>query len=106
MSAPKKIPSPTIKLFTPKNLPSKPRGIVLKRITELAVLKIENADTIRLDDTAATIKESNPLAIGISADAVIIPRIRGKYAICAAFSSEIFAINFGTTKNIASKVIV
>ena len=100
------MPNPTIKLFTPKNLPSKPRGMVLKRITELDVLKIENADTIKLDEMAATIKESRPLTIGITADAIIIPRIRGKYAIWAAFSSDIFAINFGTTKNIASKVIV
>lgn len=31
------IPIPTMKLFTPRNLPSKPLGIALKNITEFEV---------------------------------------------------------------------
>ena len=38
VSAPPNTPMPTIELFTPRYLPSKPLGIVLKKRTEFAVL--------------------------------------------------------------------
>jgi hypothetical protein len=46
-----------IELFTPRYFPSKPCGIFLKKITELAVLKIEKAITIKEAEIIATIKE-------------------------------------------------
>jgi len=58
-----KIPIPIIKLFTPRYLPSKPRGIVLNKRIEFDVLNIENAITIILEETAATTNESNQMLL-------------------------------------------
>ena len=104
--APENIPTPTMKLLTPRYVPSNPFGIVLKRIIEFETLKIENAETIMHDEIIAIKSEYSPIVIGIKVAAVTIPRILGKYEICVACSSEILAINRGTKKNIVNKVIV
>lgn len=49
-SEPTNIPTPVTALFTPRYFPSNPCGILLKNITELDVLKIENPITIRQAD--------------------------------------------------------
>jgi len=106
VNAPENIPTPIMKLFTPRYVPSKPFGIVLKRIIEFDTLKIENAETIIHDDIIAIKSELLPIMFGIKAAAVIIPKILGMYDICVARSSVILAIKRGTKKNIVSRVIV
>lgn len=72
---------PTMKLFTPRYVPSKPLGIDLKRIIEFETLKIENAETIIHDEIIAIKSELTPIMLGINKAAMMIPRIRGKYDI-------------------------
>ena len=106
VNAPKNIPTPTMKLFTPRYLPSKPLGIALKRIIEFETLKIENAETIKLVETIAISMELIPIILGINDAAIMIPNTLGKYAICVARSSVTFEIKRGTKKNITSNTIV
>ena len=91
-----KIPIPIIKLFTPRYLPSKPRGIVLNKRIEFDVLNIENAITIILEETAATTNESKPNVIGIKNAVVSTAATLGINAIVVARSSPNFEISLGT----------
>lgn len=67
-----------MKLFTPRYVPSKPLGIDLKIIIEFETLKIENAATIKHDDTIAIKSELIPTMLGINDAAMMIPRTLGK----------------------------
>ncbi len=106
VKAPKNIPTPVMKLFTPRYVPSKPLGIDLNMIIEFETLKIENAETIKHDEIIAIKSELVPVIIGINDPAMMIPRILGKYDICIARSSVKSEIKRGTKKNIVSNTIV
>ena len=106
VKAPAKIPIPIIKLFVPRYVPSNPLGMVLNRIIEFEVLKIENATIIRHPAIVATVKDWISRVIGINKAATKIPKILGIKASLADFSSPILAVIRGTTKKTASNVIV
>lgn len=106
VKAPKNIPTPVMKLFTPRYVPSNPLGIDLKRIIEFETLKIENADTIIHDEIIAIKSELTPVILGINDAATIIPKTLGKYDIWVARSSVSIEIKRGTKKNIVSNAIV
>lgn len=97
---------PTMKLFTPRYVPSKPLGIDLNKIIEFDTLKIENAETMIHDEIIAIKSELTPIIFGINEAAMMIPKILGRYDICVACSSVILEMNRGTKKNIVSNIIV
>jgi hypothetical protein len=90
-----------IELFTPRYFPSKPCGILLKNITELAILKTENAITIKHTEITDTMKIPIPNMKGMTSPAMRTAIILGAYAINMARSSPSLVINFGATKKIA-----
>ena len=98
--APIKRPTVVIELFTPRYFPSKPCGMLLKKITELAVLKIEKAITIKEAEIIATTKDPCPIVIGINKPAISTAAILGAYDNDVERSSPIFDINRGATKKI------
>ncbi len=105
-SDPTNTPVPVIALFTPRYLPSNPGGMLLKKITELDVLKIENAITIKHEDTMAKTKPIVPAISDTETAGIITAKIRGKYAIVVDLSSPIFAITFGARKNTPNIVAI
>jgi len=103
---PTNTPVPVIALFTPRYLPSNPWGMLLKKMTELDVLRIENAMTIKHEDTMAKTKPVAPTINPTETPGMIMPKTRGKYATIVDLSSPIFAITFGAMKNIPSIVAI
>ena len=66
-----------IALFTPRYLPSNPWGMLLKKITELDVLKMENAITIRHEDMIAKAKPIVPTINDTETPGMITAKTRG-----------------------------
>lgn len=99
--APANTPIPVTELCTPRYFPSKPCGILLKKITELAVLKMENATTIKHTEIIDTTKMLVPNMTGIINPAIRTAIILGAYEIKVARSSPNLDINLGATKKIA-----
>lgn len=95
INAAMKIPIPIIKLFTPRYLPSKPRGMVLNKRIEFDALNNENAITITLEETAATTNESKPIVIGIRNTVASIGTVLGINEIVVVRSSPIFEVSLG-----------
>lgn len=106
VNAPTKTPVPTIELFTPRYLPSKPFGIVLKNKTEFAVLYMENPTTIKHIDNTVNNNELIPMNALIKNAAMSTPKILGMYDIVVARSSPTFEIIFGATKKNPTIVMV
>lgn len=104
--APANTPIPVTELFTPRYFPSKPCGILLKKITELAVLKMENATTIKHTEIIATTKIPVPSMTGMTNPAIRTAVILGAYEIKVARSSPNLDINLGATKKITIMVDV
>lgn len=99
--APANTPIPVTELCTPRYFPSKPGGILLKKITELAVLKMENATTIKHTEIIDTTKTPIPNMRGMTNPAIRTAIILGAYEIKVARSSPNLDINLGATKKIA-----
>ena len=87
-----------MELFTPRYFPSKPCGILLKKIMDVAVLKIEKAITIKEAEIIATAKEPWPIVIGINNPAITTAAILGAYDNDMERTSPIFDINRGAKK--------
>ena len=103
---PAKIPIPVIALFTPRYLPSNPCGILLKKITELEVLKIEKPTTIRHDEIIAMAGPTLPIINGIEIPGITTARTLGTNAMMVARSSPNFDIILGATKKTSNMVAV
>jgi len=99
--APANTPIPVIELLTPRYFPSNPCGILLKKITELAMLKMENATTIKHTEIIDTTKTEVPNIRGITDPAIRTAIILGAYENKMARSSPNLDINLGATKKIA-----
>ena len=97
------IPIPTIKLFTPRNLPSKPFGIALKNITEFDVENIENPITMRHEEITAAKKALSPIIIGTKAPQRTMPTILGPYENKTDLLSPIHETSLGVRKK---KIII
>lgn len=104
--APIKIPIPVIELFTPRYLPSKPYGMLLNKIKEFEVLKIEKASSIKHAESMATKNELGAIRTGITKPAIKIAIILIGKDIAVEVSSPSRAIIFGTKKNMAIMVAV
>jgi hypothetical protein len=105
-SEPRNIPIPVTALFTPRYFPSNPCGILLKNITELEVLKIENAITIRQDDAIVIGKPEVPVTKSNETTGIITAKIRGICANIVDLSSPNFDIIFGAMKKTNSIVAI
>src|SRR5574340_1233427 len=106
-SEPANMPTPVTALFTPRYFPSNPCGILLKNITELDVLKIENAITIRQADVIVTGKPNDDPAMKNNERAgIITAKILGICAKMVDRSSPNFDIIFGAIKNTSNMVII
>jgi hypothetical protein len=97
---------PVTALFTPRYFPSNPGGILLKNNTELDVLNIENAITIRHDDIIASGTPEEPVMIGIEIAGINTAKILGMCARVVDRSSPILDMTFGATKKISNMVTV
>ena len=98
-SEPANIPIPVTALFTPRYFPSNPCGILLKNITELDVLKIENAITIKQDEVIVTGKPKVPTMESKKIAGIITAKILGICARIVDRSSPNLDIIFGAMKN-------
>ena len=105
-SAPANMPTPVTALFTPRYFPSTPCGILLKNITELEVLKIENAITIKQDDVIVTGKPKVPTMESNEIAGIITAKILGMSARIVDLSSPNLDIIFGAMKNTNNMVII
>ena len=72
--------------------------MLLKKIIDVAVLKIEKAITIKEAEIIATTKDHWPIVIGINNPAITTADILGKYDNDMERSSPIFDINSGAKK--------
>ena len=100
------MPTPVTALFTPRYFPSNPCGILLKNITELEVLKIENAITIKQDDVIVTGKPKVPTMESNEIAGIITAKIRGICARIVDLSSPNFDIIFGAIKNTSNMITI
>lgn len=105
-SEPTNIPNPVTALFTPRYFPSNPCGILLKNITELDVLKIENPITIRQAEVNVMANPDIPVMKSNETAGMVTAKIRGMYANIVDFSSPNFDIIFGAIKKINNIVTV
>lgn len=105
-SEPANMPTPVTALFTPRYFPSNPCGMLLKNITELEVLKIENAITIKQDDVIVTGKPKVPTMESNEIAGIITAKIRGMCARIVDLSSPNLDIIFGAMKNTSNMVII
>ena len=105
-SEPANMPIPVTALFTPRYFPSNPCGILLKNITELEVLKIENAITIKQDDVIVTGKPKVPAMKSNEIAGIITAKILGTCARIVDRSSPNLDIIFGAMKNTSNMVII
>lgn len=105
-SEPANIPIPVTALFTPRYFPSNPCGMLLKNITELDVLKIENAITIKQDEVIVTGKPKVPTMESKEIAGIITAKIRGICARIVERSSPNLDIIFGAMKNTNNIVII
>jgi hypothetical protein len=80
--------------------------MLLKKMTELDVLKIENAITIKHEEIIAKAKPIVPTINGTETPGMTIANTLGMYAVIVARSSPIFAITFGAMKNTPNIVAV
>jgi hypothetical protein len=103
---PVKTPTPVTALFTPRYFPSNPWGMLLQKITELEVLKIEKPMTIRHDEIIAIRGPIFSIIKGIETPGITTARTLGANATMVARSSPIFEIIFGATKKTSSIVAV
>lgn len=103
---PANTPMPVTALFTPRYFPSNPCGMLLKNITELDVLKIENAITIMQADVIVTGKPKVPAMKNNDTAGIITAKIRGMCARIVDRSSPNFDIILGAMKNTSSMVII
>ena len=97
------IPIPTIKLFTPRNLPSKPFGIALKNIIAFDVENIENTITIKHEEITAAKNALSPIITGTNEPQRIIPPILGPYENKTDLLSPIQDTSLGVRKK---KIII
>ena len=105
-SEPTNIPTPVIALFTPRYFPSNPCGILLKNITELDVLKIENPITIRQDDAIVIENPDIPVIKSKETAGIVTAKILGMCASIVDRSSPNFDIIFGAIKKTNNIVAV
>ena len=78
----------------------------MKKMTELDVLKIENAITIKHEETIARTKPTVPIINGNETPGMSMAKILGMYAVIVARSSPILAITFGAMKKTSNIVEV
>jgi hypothetical protein len=103
---PTKTPIPVTALFTPRYFPSNPWGMLLKKITELEVLKMEKPMTIRHDEIIAMRGPVLPIIKGIETPGIATARTLGTNATMVARSSPRVEIIFGATKKTINIVAV
>jgi hypothetical protein len=80
--------------------------MLLKNITELDVLKIENPITIRQADAIVIGNPDTPVMKSNEIAGIVTAKILGMYAIVVDLSSPIFDIIFGAIKKINNIVAV
>lgn len=103
---PTNTPTPVTALFTPKYFPSNPCGMLLKNITDVEVLKIENAITIKQADAIVTGKPRLPTTKIDETAGIITATIRGMQANIVDLCSPNLEIILGTIKKTTNIVAV